>query len=364
MTATPSDRNPSNPSRPASRVLIGLVLLVILLAIGWSAVWVYAANRAEREIDAWVAREARLGRIWNCGERNLAGFPFRFELRCRAPSLETRGGDPVRISAVSAQAVAQIWAPNHIVAEFTPPARVEELATGRVYGGTWSLLQLSGVGDLSGRPQRFSVQAHDPKVQDAAALTPGAEARPLLSAKLFEFHVRRTAAAAASAGALDGLDYASGMTGGESALLAALGIAGPVDMSLQGNISAAADLRPMPVAQRLRAWAAAGGVARLDRFVMTTPEIAINADGTGSLTQQGRLNGNLTLGFSGLNELTQRLDRAGVIPSELAPIIGALALVGKPTTVDGRKGVSFALGFRDGTLRLGPVPVGVIPPLF
>lgn len=363
MTATPSSPNPSTAPRPASRVLIGVVMLVILLAIGWSAVWVYAANRAEREIDAWVAREARLGRIWNCGERSLAGFPFRFELRCHAPSLETRGGDPVRISAVSAQAVAQIWAPNHIVAEFTPPARVEDVATGKVYGGTWSLLQLSGIGDLSGQPQRFSIQAHDPKVQDAAALAaaPGTEARPLLSAKLFEFHARRTAAAA---GGLDGVDYASGLSGGESALLTALGIAGPVELSLQGNISAAADLRPMPVAERLRAWAAAGGVARLDRFVMTTPETAITADGTGSLTPQGRLNGNLTLGFAGLNELTQRLDRAGVIPSNLAPVIGALALVGKSTTVDGRKGVSFALGFKDGTLRLGPVPVGAVPPLF
>lgn len=353
MTAT------ARPSRAVPKFIIGLALLVILLALGWSAVWVYAAGRAEREIEAWIAREARLGRIWNCGDRSLGGFPFRFELNCRAPSLETRGGDPVRISAVSAQAVAQIWEPNHIVAEFTAPARVEDLKTGKVYDGTWSLMQVSGIGDLSGQPQRFSLQADNPKILDGAAA--GTEPRPLLSARLLELHARRTPAAD---GKPDGVDYAGGIAGGESALLAGLGIAGPVEVTLQGNISASADLRPMPVAERLRAWAAAGGVLRVDRFVVTTPEIAVSAEGTGMLNRQGLVNGNITLGFAGLTELTQRLDQAGVIPSGWAPMVAAVAMVGRPAEVGGRKGSSFALGFKDGMLRLGPVPVGAIPPLF
>lgn len=355
MTAT------ARPSRAVPKFIIGLVLLVILAAAGWSAVWFYAAGRAEREIEAWIAREARLGRIWNCGDRSLAGFPFRFELICRAPSLETRGGDPVRISAVSAHAVAQIWEPNHIVAEFTGPARVEDLKTGAIYGGTWSLMQMSGVGDLSGQPQRFSLQADNPKIFDVGGAAAGAEPRPLLSARLLELHARRTPAAD---GHPDGIDYAGGLAGGESALLAGLGIAGPVEVTLQGNISASADMRPMPVAERLRAWAAAGGVLRVDRFVITTPEIAVSAEGTGMLNRQGLVNGNVTLGFAGLTELTRRLDQAGVIPSGWAPIVAAVAMVGRPAEVSGRKGASFALGFKDGMLRLGPVPVGAIPPLF
>ncbi|WP_454918325.1 DUF2125 domain-containing protein [Xanthobacter sediminis] len=342
--------------RSKSWLVIVPVALVVLLAVIWSGVWVYAANRAEHEIDAWVDREARLGRIWNCGERRLAGFPFRFELVCAGPTLETRGGDPLRFTAVAAHAVAQIWAPNHIVAEFVPPARVEDRATGRAYAATWSLLQMSGVGDLSGQPQRFSLVVHDPRVEEPVETS----GRALLSARLLEFHARRVPGASG----LDGVEYAFGLTGGESAVLSEAGSPGPVDVALQGLVTAAADLRPMPLAQRLRAWAAAGGVARLDRFSVTTPQVASSATGELSLDPTGHLNGRLDLGFSGLDDLVKQLDRAGVVPPELSPVVGALAMVGKPTTVEGRKGVSFALSFKAGTLRLGGFPVGMVPPAF
>ncbi|MFG1394045.1 DUF2125 domain-containing protein [Xanthobacter agilis] len=345
---------------PSKRLKSWLVILpvglVVLLAVAWSGLWVFAANRAEQEIDAWVDREARLGRIWNCGERHLAGFPFRFELVCTDPTLETRGGDATRVTAVAAHAVAQIWAPNHIVAEFVPPARVEERATGRAYAATWSLLQMSGVGDLTGQPQRFSLLVHDPRVEAPA----DPSGRALLSARLLEFHVRRVPGTSGP----DGLAYAAGLGGGESAVLAEAGSPGPVDVTLQGLVTAAADLRPMPLTQRLKAWAAAGGVARLDRFTITTPQVAASARGELSLDPMGRLNGALDLGFSGLNDLMKQLDRAGVVPPELSPVVGALAMVGKPATVEGRKGVSFAVGFKSGTLRLGGFPVGMVPPVF
>lgn len=332
------------------------VALVVLLALVWSGVWVYAANRAEHEIDAWVDREARLGRLWNCVDRRLAGFPFRFELVCTEPSLETRGGDAIRITAVAAHAVAQIWAPNHIVAEFVPPARVEDRTTSRAYAATWSLLQMSGVGDLTGQPQRFSLAVHDPRLEEPADTS----GRALLSARLLEFHVRRVPGPSGP----DGLEYAAGLTGGESAVLTEAGSPGPVDVAVQGLVTAAADLRPMPVAQRLKAWAAAGGVARLDRFTVTTPHVVASAKGELSLDPMGRLNGSVDLGFAGLNELVKQLDHAGVVPPELSPVVGALAMVGKPATVEGRKGVTFAVGFKSGTLRLGGFPVGMVPPAF
>lgn len=351
------------PEAPASRpkpwlVIVPLALLVIA-AIVWSGLWFYAAGRAEREIDAWIGREAKLGRIWTCTDRHLAGFPFRFELRCLMPKLETRGGDAMRFTAASVEAVAQVWAPNHLVADFTGPARVEDLNTGQAYVAVWSLLQMSGVGDLSGRPERFSLQAHDLKLeQPGAASTPPT---PLLSAHLFEFHARRSPG---QDGKPDGVDYASGLTGGESALLTALGAQGPVEMALQGTVTASADLRPMPVAQRLRAWAAAGGVAKLDRFHITSPKVAMTAVGAVSLDPQGRLNGKLDLGFAGLNDLVQGLDKAGAIPREIAPIVSALAMVGKAGQVEGRKGTTFALSFDSGTLKLAGFPVGIVPPLF
>ena len=363
------------PARRKSWVVFVPLALFLLLAAVWSGVWFYASNRAEREIDAWIAREARLGRIWNCAERHLAGYPFRFELKCRGPSLETRGGDPIIVTAASAQAVAQIWAPSHIVAEFQPPARVVDRGTGRSYAATWSLLQMSGVGDLSGRPQRFSIQATEPRLEeahDAGAAAPAAgpaqapaqtrpAGNPVMGAHLFEFHVRRTPG---PEGAIDSVDYAIGVKNARAAVLDLAGSPGPLDMTVQGTVTAAADLRPMAVEQRLKAWAAAGGVARLDRLTLTTPSVAATASGTLSVDTAGLLNGNLDLGFSGFQELVAGLGRARAIPPDLAPIVGALAMVGKPATVEGRKGVSFALTFSKGALKFGPLPVGFVPPLF
>ncbi|MDI4664589.1 DUF2125 domain-containing protein [Xanthobacter autotrophicus] len=347
------------PPRRKPWLVIVPLALVVTVAVIWSGLWFYAADRAEREIDAWISREARLGRIWGCADRSLAGFPFRFELRCQSPTLETRGGDAMRFTAVSGHAVAQVWAPNHIVAEFTGPARVEDLNTRSIYAAAWSLLQISGIGDLSGRPQRFSLQSHDMRIEQPGA--PGAAPTPLATARLFEFHARR---AAGTDGKPDGVDYASGMLGGESPLLGALGVSGPVDMTLQGTVTASADLRPMPLAQRLRAWAAAGGVATLDRFAVTSPKLASTASGALSLDPQGRLNGKLDLGFAGLADLVRGLDQAGVIPREVSPIVSALAMVGKKGQVEGRQGTTFALGFDAGTLKLAGFPVGIVPPVF
>lgn len=363
----------SDEAAPSARTKSWIVFvplgLLLLIAVIWSGVWFYAAGRAEREIDAWVAREARLGRIWNCGERHLAGYPFRFELKCRGPSLETRGGDPIIITAASAHAVAQIWAPNHIVAEFQPPARVVDRGSGKSYAATWSLLQMSGVGDLSGQPQRFSLQVTEPRLDEAqdAGQAPGSPAAvqpvagTLLGAHLVEFHVRRTPAAN---GALDNVDFAFGAKNARAAVLDRAGSPGPLDMTVQGTVTAAADLRPMPVEQRLKAWAAAGGVARLERLALTTPTVAATASGAVSVDPAGLVNGKLDLGFAGFQDLVAGLGRAGAIPSDLAPIVGALAMVGKPTTVEGRKGVSYALSFNKGALRFGPLQVGFVPPLF
>lgn len=357
------------PARRKSWIVFVPLALFLVVAAIWSGVWVYASNRAEREIDAWVAREARLGRIWNCGERHLAGYPFRFELKCRGPSLETRGGDPIIITAASAQAVAQIWAPNHIVAEFQAPARVVDRGSGKSYAATWQVLQMSGVGDLSGQPQRFSVQVTEPRLQEtqepgpvpaAPAAAPSA-ADALIGAHLVEFHVRRTPGAN---NALDNVDFAFGAKNARAAVLDRAGSPGPLDLTVQGTVTAAADLRPMPVEQRLKAWAAAGGVVRLERLALTTPTVAATASGALSVDPAGLLNGKLDLGFAGFQDLVSGLGRAGAIPSDLAPIVSALAMVGKPTTVEGRKGVSYALSFSKGALRFGPLQVGFVPPLF
>ena len=57
---------------------IALLLLVAALFGGWSWFWYYAAGKAEATIDGWRAREAKAGRIYECGSQTIGGFPFRY----------------------------------------------------------------------------------------------------------------------------------------------------------------------------------------------------------------------------------------------------------------------------------------------
>ena len=56
--------------------------LLVVAAIAWSGFWFYAASEVGVRADAWRAQEAKAGRVYDCGKRSVAGYPFRLEVRC------------------------------------------------------------------------------------------------------------------------------------------------------------------------------------------------------------------------------------------------------------------------------------------
>src|SRR3979490_3255970 len=72
--------------RPLWRRFIAPVLLLIA-AIAWSAFWFFAASQVDVSADAWRAREAKSGRVYDCARRSVAGFPFRLEVRCEGATV-------------------------------------------------------------------------------------------------------------------------------------------------------------------------------------------------------------------------------------------------------------------------------------
>src|SRR6202021_862269 len=72
--------------RPLWRLFFMPVLLVIAAA-AWSAFWFYSASKVDETADAWRAREARSGRVYDCARRSVSGYPFRLEVRCAGASV-------------------------------------------------------------------------------------------------------------------------------------------------------------------------------------------------------------------------------------------------------------------------------------
>src|SRR5262249_59698417 len=59
-----------------------LLFIVFALVAGWTGFWKFAASKAQETIEGWRSREAKAGRIYNCGSQTIGGFPFRIEGNC------------------------------------------------------------------------------------------------------------------------------------------------------------------------------------------------------------------------------------------------------------------------------------------
>src|SRR5215475_9753833 len=125
-----SDLTLAPRQRPLWPLFIAPALLVVA-AIAWSGFWFYAAAKVDVVADAWRAREAKSGRVFDCAHRSVAGFPFRLEIRCDdvSVSLISQTADQPPQAPVTARlgevlTVAQVYDPKLLIAPFQAPARV------------------------------------------------------------------------------------------------------------------------------------------------------------------------------------------------------------------------------------------------
>src|SRR5580704_13592125 len=118
-----SDMTLAPRRRPLWRLFFMPVLLVVAAA-AWSAFWFYSASKVDETADAWRAREARSGRVYDCARRSVAGYPFRLEVRCDGASVsltaqtagQTAAQPPIIAKLGEILVVAQVYDPKLLVA--------------------------------------------------------------------------------------------------------------------------------------------------------------------------------------------------------------------------------------------------------
>lgn len=323
--------------------------LLVLAGLAWTGGWFYASSRAEQEIDSWIAAEGAKGRVWACADRKLGGFPFRFELMCDQPSVTFTGAGQWSWTAVRAHAVAQVWNPRHIIAEFQGPARLAEATSGRQIEANWSLLQISGVGSR-GEIERTSVSANDYTLAESGTT--------VFAAKHVEFHGRHHPGATGNT-----LDVAMGVKGA-SGLATGAPAGAPVDGELQVMISQVPEFRTMPVEERVALWQAAGGRVTVEVAKLSAGGGSMSANGEIGLDPQRRLDGMLNLSLVNAPALLNALSTAGLMPVAAANVAPLLMAAGMPSGGGAASASSFPFVFRGGRVALGILPLGKIGPLF
>jgi hypothetical protein len=397
-----SDMTLAPRRRPLWRLFIMPVLLLIAAA-AWSAFWFYAASEVDVKADAWRAQEAKSGRVYDCARRSVAGFPFRLEVRCdgASVSLQSQTAEqaatqaPITAKLGEILVVAQIYDPKLLIAEFTAPATISDRGQQPSMSVNWSKARSSVVG-LPAVPQRASIVFDDPEVNRIN----GSMQAPLARAKHIELHGRLAEGSAADHPVIETVLKIEGGSLQEVHPL----LAQPFDADVRTMLSGLKDFSPKPWPERFREIQAAGGHVEIVQSRIAQGDLIAVAAGTLGLSAGGRLDGELQMTVAGiekvipalgiekmlddgvpqatldrvapgvktqdLNNLFGALDRAipglGKVVKQNANVGVAVGInaLGKEAVLEGKKARAFPLRFVDGTVFLGPLKVGQIPPLF
>ena len=397
-----SDLPPAPRRRPLWRLFFMPVLLLIAAA-AWSAFWFYAASQVDVKADAWRAQEAKAGRVYDCAKRSVAGYPFRLEVRCDGVRVslnaQTAGQaaatqPPITASLGEILVVAQIYDPKLLIAEFAAPATISD-SGGQSMSVNWKTARASVVG-LPSIPQRASIVFDDPKIDRVT----GSMQTPLAQARHVELHGR----------------FAEDSTPDRPVIETVLKIEGgslqdvhplltqPFDADVRTLLTGLKDFSPKPWPERFRELQAAGGRVEIVQSRIAQGDLVAVAAGTLGLTAQGRLDGELQMTVAGIEKVIPALgiekmldegvpqatlDRVapGVKTQDINNLFGALDravpglgkaikqnanvgvaaginALGKEAVLEGKKARAFPLRFVDGTVFLGSLKVGQVPPLF
>jgi hypothetical protein len=398
-----SPMKPAPRRRALWRLFLAPILLVIA-AVAWSGFWFFAASEVGVKADAWRAQEAKSGRVYDCGKRTIAGFPFRFEVRCEDASValvsQTAGqaaANPPPITAKLREilVVAQVYDPKLVIAEFTAPAAISDRGAQTSFVANWRTGRSSVVG-LPAVPQRASIVFDDPVLNrvDASAQV------PLAAAKHVELHGRIAEGSPSDRPVIETvLQISAGSIQSLHPLLAE-----PFDADVRAMVSGLRDFAPKPWPERFREIQAAGGHVEIVQSRILQGDLIAVATGSLGLGPSGCLDGELQMTVAGLEKIIPALgldkmldqgvpqatlDRVapGVRTQDINNLMGALDraipglgkvvkqnanvgvaaglnALGKETVLEGRKARTFPLRFSNGTVLFGPLKVAQIPPLF
>jgi hypothetical protein len=392
---------PSDAPRHRSRWPLFLMpILLLIAAAAWSVFWFYAASQAEVKADAWRAQEARSGRSYDCAKQSIGGFPFRLEVRCEGARVtltsQTAGAaQPVTINLGEILAVAQVYDPKLLIAEFHAPALISESQNAPAMQVNWKTARASVVG-LPAVPQRASIVFDDVAIDR----TNNSVQVPVGRAKHVELHGRLAAGSTQKDPVIESvLRIESGSVQDVHPLLAR-----PFAADIHAKLSGLKDLVPKPWPQRFRELQTNGGRVEIIQSRIQQDDLVAVAAGNLALNAQGHIDGELQMTVAGIEKVIPALgiekmleegvpqaalDRVapGVKSQDVTNLLGALDkaipgfgkvvkqnanlgvaaginALGKEAVLEGKPARTFPLRFADGAVYIGPLKVGEVPPLF
>ena len=338
--------------RRRKRRYLALFLLVLLVIGSWIGFWKFAQTRAEAAIEGWKAREARAGRVYECGSQTIGGFPFRFELLCDGVKAAIRSVPPAEVTATNIHVASQVYQPTLLISEFTGPLTYAEEGKAPSYIANWKLAQ-SSVRGTPRDPERVSI------VLDGLSVKHVEPAEAVVDAERLEIHGRIVEGSAQSNPVVEIVLRSTQLAAPVISAMAAK----PTDSDIEIVLRGLKDFSPKPWPDRFRELAQSQGKLEVRRARIVQGDTLAVGGGTFTINEHGKLDGQINVTVAGAEALINDVLAANKQKLGFSVSIG-LGMLSGNRKLEGRPAISLPLRVKDGSAYFGPVKVADVPALF
>lgn len=332
------------------RKILLLVLLIGVVAAGWSALWFYAAREAGVRFDGWLASEDTQGRSWTCPERKIGGYPAALTITCAKPTYS--GHTPTGTESGTAKSLlveAAVTHPTSLALTLGAPLTYKSADGTADIKANWSSLTI----DLEGLTDTKTVAVHG---KDVAVDNLSGEERQGGKATTLDATFDLTQPRIGFDIAIGGttMPVLDGLLGGEAPVEAAL--AGRLDRKDVGGSATLPDA--------IERWRQQGGQVTLESSRVARADASVTGSGTLGLDDAHRLQGRLDASFVGLEPVLKRFGISGNLAAA-GSLLSTLFGGGPPKAQAAPGSLNLPISFQNGRLGIGPIRTLIaLPPLY
>lgn len=357
--------------KPAWQIVAPLIL-VMVLALGWSVYWLVASAKIGEVVDLALAREKANGLEISCAERQIVGFPFKFLLDCS--SLKIVRKMPSRQLSLTASrlvAVVRAYDFSHIIGELYGPF---ELTTARIAKSDGRVVEVKKLFSGTARIVTSSLILQNQVMKDATVVVRNLtgtlvdysnQSRPQnIATDLKEAVVKIRS--------LTDTTKTFGDYEATSVIKDLFLVGGPAnfqsnegtrfeDFRVRMKLSNVPYQLTRTPLDWLKFWKANDGEAKITELNATSGTLKLNGTGQFKLDDLGRAQGVLKTKMTGLDTLVKQLVANGRIREKDAELgLVAINLLGGANA----GGVKVAVRAQKGEVYFGPFKIATLDPLF
>ena len=334
--------NTNRPEDERATSLKRLLFVIVAAALAYSGWWVYAAQSLRSDVEAWFDDQRADGWEADYDDLSVRGFPSRTDVTLTNPSFTAPDG-AFEWSAPFLQMLTLSYRRGHVII---------------AWPDTQTLMTANGPAEILSQGLRASIVYQDDVIL-----------RSNLEAEVLNIVVPdQTIALAGVNAAIEKIEPLDATYRFALALDSVAAPDTPVTGSLVPDSTGA--LRTdatVTLSAPLTNASVTGDLPRLEALEYRNTQgrygaLVVNSTGEVSFDARGRASGEISVVAENWREALANAEANGVLPTGASD--GMAEILGLIASLSGsREALDVTLGLNNGTVLIGPLPVGQIPPL-